>query len=80
MKDQETHILVQNLSLIRTWVKADKWYTIGGLKADAIESQNDPNVDPNKDIIRKWLEKSSEPTKPKNVKIAKNANAKKENK
>lgn len=81
IKDKETEIVVQNVSRIRSWVTAKKYYTIGGMtNTVSVEDQNDPKVDTNKDIIRKWLEKPNTAAKPKNVKIAKNVNAKKEEK
>ena len=52
-KDDEVHVIVENISRVRSIVRAYKVYEIGGMEAEAIQSESDDGV---RDATRKFLE------------------------
>jgi hypothetical protein len=70
-------VLVQSTSRVRAWVQATKVYTLGGVNV----SNKDEVQEKRTAGIKKWLDVTSKAgKKPKNVKIGKEENQKKEDK
>jgi len=71
-KNGEVKMIVQTTSRIRTWVQAYQHYKIGGIDSEPIL---EPSRDTENDVMRKFLEQSSN-KKPENYKVKKGANNK----
>lgn len=60
--------ITQNLSRVRTWVEASKYYTVGNL--DSVEPISEPSEEKLDKSIKKWLDQKTD-KKPENVKSKK---------